>query len=95
MTESQWIDALREASQVSKSVDGLTTADVADKLGVCPSTARERIRTAILKGIMKYAGVRNTPGISGRMGSTPVYQFVEKPNAPKKGRNRIDNARNP
>lgn len=69
---------LREALSGSLTLpdEGFTTAEVAEHLGVCETTARKHVRTLVKQGALRSSRKRISD-MSGRVRPVPSYVIVE------------------
>jgi len=74
-TFDEILDALKD-QPAGGGPDGVTSAELADKLGVCQNAAQGEIRKAVKAGRMRFNGKRQTVGIDGRRNMAPVYTVV-------------------
>jgi len=61
-----------------EGAEGMTVREVAARLGVCRTTARDRIREAMEAGTAEFAGYRRSTRMDGKRDRTPVYRVVRK-----------------
>ena len=78
-------ELLREIKRIEQSQDGITTKELADKLGVSEATALRRIRELHAKGLIKI-GFRRTANILGNPTFVPVYMLSAKASPAKSTR---------
>ena len=60
-----------------RSDDGRTTLEIRKILGLGETTTRRLIRAAIQHGLMRCAGRRHEPTITGATYPVPVFEIVE------------------
>lgn len=84
ITHDEWtkqLTAILEAglkTPAGDGPDGFTCQEIMRALGMSECATRKRLRKAIASGAMEFAGKRPTPGIDGRLCSSPVYRIVKK-----------------
>jgi len=71
----EWQAAL--AALTAKSADGFTTAEMADNTGHTVTWAQTKLREAVRKGFVVYAGTRETTRVDGKPCKVPVYRAVK------------------
>lgn len=76
ITFDEWI---AELSKLSASSDGLSTAEIMARTGLCQSAVHKHIQRAILHGQLVFAGCRATLNVAGRMTHIPVYKPASTP----------------
>ena len=72
----QWKTAF--ASVGDSGIEGATSSEIADALGLCVDATRVRIRAAIKQGVLVFAGRKKVLRIDGVPMSVPVYRIVEE-----------------
>lgn len=70
--QAAWLDAQKAGEA---SVEGVTTVELADVLGVCKSTASKRLNDMIDAGVAEYAGRRPALTRDQRPTTVPVYRL--------------------
>lgn len=72
----EWQKALEELE--SRQVDGFTTIEAAEALGMPLRRTREQMSALFRAGRIRLAGMRRVPRMDGRMDNMPVYQWVQE-----------------
>jgi len=80
-------ELLREIKRIEQSQDGITTKELANKLGVSEATALRRIRELHARGLIKI-GFRRAANILGNPTFVPVYTLSTKASPTKNTRRR-------
>jgi DNA-binding Lrp family transcriptional regulator len=75
-------ELLREIKRIEQSQDGITTKELANKLGVSEATALRRIRELHARGLLKV-GFRRAANILGNPTFVPVYMINTRPSSSK------------
>ncbi len=74
-TVEQW-QATFASVDSGDAVEGATSEEIADALGLCRDVARMRIREAIKANVLMYAGKKKVLRVDGVSTMVPVYRIV-------------------
>jgi Mn-dependent DtxR family transcriptional regulator len=74
ITKDEWLAELERLGLGSADVDGFTAAELAERIGVCVKTAREKVGRGIAAGLIEFAGYRQATRIDGKPTPIPVYR---------------------
>lgn len=74
----QFLADLDAALSQAETIEGITTQEMADKMGVAQPTARAKISRAVRLGAWEKKGDRRAKNIAGKDAAFPVYGPVKK-----------------